>query len=194
MMNFIKELKEARLIRAETDVRYSYTDVCENLYLVLLTLEFLHRTKQGKQFAQSYAGKSAAYILYNEFRVNATDLYNLIYLVQASPERIEKIFKNEDSRSLREKTHLPVLQINRYLLNLASEDIYFFMRLEQLLGIKNTDYKEIRRLLSFKNPSNSDLVNISARIMNAIRYKMPTLDIRQEIENILSSKKYDYIS
>lgn len=192
MMNFIKEIQEARLVRNEQDQRQSYTEVCENLYLLLLTIEFLNRISDGKQLAESYARSTAGYTLYQEFRTSATDLYNMIYFVQASPEKVEEIFDSADAKKLREKTHLPILQLNRWLLKTESEDMYFFMRLENAMSITDTDCKEIRRLLSYKNPSETDLRSIASRILNALRFKIPLLDIRQDIENILN-KKLTYV-
>jgi hypothetical protein len=193
MMNFIKEIHEARLVRTEGDQRQSYIEVCENLYLILLTIEFLKRTSGGRRLAEDYARKTAAYIMYSEFRPNATDLYNMIYFIQADPDRVEKIFNSPDSKKLREKTHLPIMRLNRWLLNIHSEDMYFFMTLERLLGITNPDLKEIRRLLGYNKPSDSDISAISMRILNALRYRLILLDIRPEIESLLSGKKVTYI-
>jgi hypothetical protein len=192
MMDFIKEIHEARLVRTEQDQRQSYTEVCENLYLILLTIEFLKRTKGGEKLADDYARKTAGYIMYNEFRPNATDLYNMIYFVQADPDRVEKIFNSPDSKKLREKTQLPIMRLNRWLMNIQREDIYFFMMLERSLGITNSDLKEIRRMLSYNKPTDSDITAISARILNALRYRLVLLDIRPEIESILSGKKITY--
>jgi hypothetical protein len=193
LVPFITELHEARLVRTEQDQKQSYTEVCENLYLILLSIEFLKRTKGGAKLADDYARKTAGYVMYNEFRANATDLYNMIYFVQADPSRIEKIFNSPDSKKLREKTHIPIMRLNRWLLNIQKEDIYFFMMLERSLGINNSDLKEIRRMLSYNNPTDSDVNAIAARILNALRYKLVLLDIRPEIESVLSGKKITYI-
>jgi hypothetical protein len=193
LIPFIKELHEARLVRTEQDQRQSYSEVCENLYLVLLTLEFLKRVKGGQTIANRYASSTASYIMYNEFRTSATDLYNMIYFVQADPDRVEKIFNSPDSRKLREKTHLPIMRLNRWLMNIQREDIYFFMMLERSLSINNSDLKEIRRMLSYNKPTDSDVNAIAARILNALRYRLVLLDIRQEIESVLSGKKITYI-
>jgi len=117
-MSFIKELKEARLLYSVDDLKSSYSDTCENLYLSLLALELAAHCKETQSFAKKYASETVKWgVDYREFRSSANDLYNLIYLVQAEPSKVEKIFKSEDARKLRERTQLPVLQLNGYLLS-----------------------------------------------------------------------------
>jgi hypothetical protein len=190
MMDFIKELKEARMLRSESDLKLTYTSACELLYLTVLTLEFLSRTKQGRSEAEKYAKTTCAYSNYTDFRAGGTDLHNLIYFVQAKPESVEKIFNSEDARKLREKTHLPTMALNGYLHSLASNDssrgVYFLMQLEQALSINTGLYKEIRRLLSYNNPVDTDINNMANRILNAYRTYMPTFDLLQSMDQILN--------
>jgi hypothetical protein len=47
--------------------------------------------------------------------------------------------------------------------------------------------------LAFQNPTASDLRMVSARIMNFYRQKIPTFDLRFDLEQVLSSGKYTYI-
>lgn len=196
MMEFVKELHEARLIRTKDDLRISFSEICENLYSVILALEFLVRTKQGKRVAVDYARETSKYINYSEFRTNATDLYNFLYFVQETPENVGKIFGTEDAKKLREKTTIPRMELNRWLMSLdstSSRDMYFLMRVEQALNISNSDNKEIRRILQYRNPSDTDLSIVSTRILNVARFKMPLLDLKPDLENILTSRNITYI-
>ena len=195
-LQFIRELKEARLIKTKNDLKFSYSEVCEHLYLIILALDFLSRLKQGKPLAKKYAAATASYINYTEFKVNGTDLYNLVYFVTEKPEFIEKIFGSADAKKLREKTQLPQMELNRWLLKIdkdESRDMYFLMRLEQALNVTSTESRDIRRMLSFKTPTHQDLHLISARLLNAFRQKTPLLDLRQDLEQVLSGGKYTYI-
>lgn len=195
-MQFIRELTEARLIKTRGDLRFTYNEVCEHLYLIILALDFLSRLKQGKPLAKKYASATAGYINYTEFKVNGTDLYNLIYFVTEKPELVEKIFNSSEAKKARERTQLPQMELNRWLLKIdkdESRDIYFLMRIEQALNISGSDSKDIRRMLSFKNPTQQDLHIISARLLNAFRQKTPLLDLRQDLEQVLSGGKYTYI-
>jgi len=194
--SFIRELHEARLIRDRADLKYSYTEVCEFLYLVVLSLDFLSRLKEGRPIADRYARSTAGYINYTEFRVSATDLYNFIYFVQADPDTVQLLFGNEDSKKLRMKTTIPRMELNRWLMKVAdtqSRDLYFFMRMEQVLSISNSELKDIRRMLAFQSPTASDLRTISSRILNFYRQKLPLFDLRPDLEQVLSNGKYTYI-
>jgi hypothetical protein len=194
MMEFVKELHEARLIRTQGDLRLSFSEVCDNLYFIILALEFLSRIKQGKNLAERYSSLTSGYINYTEFRTAATDLYNLLYFVQCTPTEVEKIFQSEDARRLREKTQLPRMELNRWLINIANNrDMYFIMRVERALNITSTDLREIRRMLMYKNPSNTDLDILATRLLNFVRFKMPLLDLKPDLEQVLNSRKYTYI-
>jgi hypothetical protein len=190
MMNFIQELTEARLLHSENDVRTTYSETCENLYLALLALEFMAHCKETKSVAKKYASETVKWgVEYREFRTSATDLYNLIYLVSTSPMRVKTIFKSDDAGIQREKTHLPLMQLNGYLTSLANpgnRDIHFIMRLEQALSIKNSNSKDIRRMLSYHNPSSSDLTQLSARLLNEFRNRIHSFDLLADMEKHLT--------
>lgn len=189
-MSFIKELTEARLLTNVDDLRTSYNDTCENLYLALLAIEFMAHCKETKTVIKRYASETVKWgVEYKEFRTSATDLHNMIYLVQAPPSRVKMIFKSDDAAGLREKTHLPLLQLNGYLTSLTNtgnRDIYFLMKLETVLGIKNTNTKEIRRLISYHNPSDSDIRQTAYRIMNEFRNRLFNFDLMQDMEKSLT--------
>jgi hypothetical protein len=194
MMEFVKELHEARLIRTQGDLRLSFSEVCDNLYYIILALEFLSRIKQGRNLAERYASLTSSYINYTEFRTAATDLYNLLYFVQLTPSEVEKTFQSEDARRLREKTQLPRMELNRWLINIANNrDMYFLMRVERALNITSMDLREIRRMLMYKDPSATDLDILATRLLNFVRFKMPLLDLKPDLEQVLNSRKYTYI-
>jgi Fe-Mn family superoxide dismutase len=188
--SFIQELTEARLLYSENDVRTTYTETCENLYLALLALEFMAHCKETKSVAKKYASETTKWgVEYKEFRTSSTDLYNLIYLVSTSPSRVKHIFKSSEAQVQREKTYLPVMQLNGYLTSLTNtgnRDIHFVMRLEQALSIKNSNSKEIRRLLSYHNPGTSDVMQLSHRLLNEFRNRIHSFDLLTDMEKHLS--------
>jgi hypothetical protein len=191
MMDFIRELKEARMIYKESDLKFTFTETCENLYLVLLTLEFLAHNKQTKALAERYAKQTTSYYPYSEFRSNGTDLHNLMYFVSADPAKVEHIFNSPHAKDQRQRTHLPLMALNGYLnslTNSGNRDIYFIMRVEQALGITNHGSKEIRRMISHHNPSDSDITSLSYSILNEFRNRMPMFDLMNDLSQHLSSK------
>ena len=102
-LQFIRELKEARLIKTKNDLKFSYSEVCEHLYLIILALDFLSRLKQGKPLAKKYAAATASYINYTEFKVNGTDLYNLVYFVTESPSLLKRFLAQLMLKNLEKK-------------------------------------------------------------------------------------------
>jgi hypothetical protein len=196
MMSFIRELTEARMIFKQGDLRHTYSEVCENLYLCILTLEFLSRINQTRDFAKQYAQRTTSFYNYNEFRANGTDMYNLMYFVTTPADNVKKIFNSEDAAKLRESTHLPLMALNGFLVSLTNpgnRDIYFIMRVEAALRISNGSSKEIRRLLSHHNPAQSEVQNLAYRILNEFRNRMPMFDLMPDLERKLTGKlTYDH--
>lgn len=189
MMQFMKELSEARMIRSSGDLKNTtYADTCENLYLTVLTLEFLNRFKKTRSIAVNYAKQTAAYSNYTEFRLSGTDLYNIIYLVDSSPENIEEKF-GKDAAALRKQIHLPTMGLNRWLLSIdgsSSRESNFLIRLEQALKVYNSDYKEIRRYLDSKTIANADIARIKTKILYYFRLKMKMSDLLPTLESVLN--------
>ncbi len=195
MMSFIKELKEAKLVRSESDMRMTYSDACENLYLCVLSIEFLSRLSVGKKMAEDYCQKTAMFPNYNEFRLGGTDFYNLIYFISTKPEKVEKIFNSSEAKRLREKTFLPTMALNGWLHSIlrdTNRDNYFFMNLENTLNINSSILKDIRRMLSYKDPVDSDVHALAVRILNAFRQRMPNIDLLPDLERTFAKKlNYD---
>jgi len=196
LMGFMKELKEARLVFKQSDLRLTYSEVCENLYLCILTLEFLSRINQTRDLAKQYAQRTTSFYNYKDFRATGTDMYNFMYFVTTDVANVRKIFNSEDAAKLRERTHLPLMALNGYLTSLTNpgnRDIYFIMRVEAALNISNGSSKEIRRLLSHHNPAQSEVQNMAYRILNDFRNRMPMFDLMPDLERKLSGKlTYDH--
>lgn len=189
MMSFVQELKEARMLLKQNDIRLTYQEACEDLYLCILAVEFLSRIKQTQDLARRYSQQTTSYYNYEDFRANGTDMYNFIYFVSTTPARVEKIFNSPDAARQRERTHLPIMALNGYLTSMTTtgnRDMYFIMRVENHLGVTNGNSKEIRRLLSYDKPTQSDVTNIASKLMNEFRSRMPILDLLPEMQQKLA--------
>ena len=82
MMEFIKDINEARMTRDSSNARVlTYTDCCERLYLSMLVLEMLRKYPMFSNIVRVYAKKTSGHDSYRYFRSNGTDLYNFIYYV-----------------------------------------------------------------------------------------------------------------
>jgi hypothetical protein len=114
-----------------------------------------------------------------------------MYFVSADPAKVEHIFNSPHAKEQRQRTHLPLMALNGYLnslTNSGNRDIYFIMRVEQALGITNHGSKEIRRMISYQNPSESDITSLSYSILNEFRNRMPMFDLMNDLSQHLSSK------
>ena len=190
MMSFLKQLNEARLLYSEADLRISYKETCENLYMMLLAVEFMAHCKQTKSIAQKYAQQTVQWYPYNQFRSSGTDLHNFISFVIADNSRIEKLY-GASAKADRERTQLPVMALNGYLTSLTNpgnRDIYFIMRVEQALSINSSISKDIRRMLAYHNPSDTDMQQLASRILNEFRNRMPNFDLLPEMSQHFDKK------
>ena len=154
MMEFLKEeIYEARMLRDDGNARLlTYTDCCQRLYLVLLCLELMRHFPKYSDVVKRYAGNTTDRNNYNIFRMFSTDLHNFMYFVNGDDAAMDKLKDPEAAKTLRSKTRLPIMAVNRYLIQLSnnsqpSNPSDLFIKLETALNIKNTDYKNIRRLI-----------------------------------------------
>jgi len=183
-MNFIKDLQESRMTRNSQDHSLlSYTDCCQRLYLSLLILEMLRIHKEYKKTAGSYARQTCSYDSYRYFRASATDLYNFIYFVDGDEKALSKLKDPEAAIDVRKKTHLPIMELNRYLTKVShgQNPVHHqqtFLRIESALNISDSEYKSIRRgIFSFSDLSTLDKKRVATRLLLAARAKLRSSDI-----------------
>ena len=71
MMEFIKDINEARMTRDSSNARVlTYTDCCERLYLTMLVLEMLRKYPTFSNTVRVYAKKTSGHDSYRYFRSN----------------------------------------------------------------------------------------------------------------------------
>lgn len=194
-MDFLKDLYEARMTRDSNNVKVlTYTDCCERLYLSLLVLELLQKYPAYKDLAYRYAKKTTATPAYNHFSMSGTDLYNFIYFVVGDKTAIDKLKDPDAAWEIREKTTLPLMNVNRYLTKLAnkqdpSDTSSMFMKVEGALKIVNSTYKRIRRdLMSYDRLDHKQRQDLVTTLLLACRAKLRNADIIDEIEKLAADK------
>jgi hypothetical protein len=194
--SFIKDLHESRLTRQQSSTKtLTYTDCCERAYLTLLILEVLRNFPDTSPIASGYAKKTSGHDNYDYFRMNSTDLYNFVYFIVGDDKAQDKLKDPEAAKRMRKTTTLPVMALNRYVSKLAKgmksniQDQTDFINIESALGIKNTDYRTIRRqLFSFTSISNLDKKKLVTRLVLASRAKLRSSDIIQYLEDLSARK------
>lgn len=195
MMDFIKDLHEARMTRNESNTRrLTYTDCCERMYLILLVLELLRNFPGMRGKVQEYARRSSGYESYKHFRMHGTDLYNFVYFVSGDEDAMNKLKDPGAAKKLRAQTTLPLMMVNRYITQLANGSVptkpsELFIKLESVLGITNPDYKRARRvLLNFVKVSTNDKKTAVTKLLFAARAKLRNSDIIDELESLASAR------
>ena len=196
MMEFLKEeIYEARMLRDDGNARLlTYTDCCQRLYLVLLCLELMRHFPKYSDVVKRYAGNTTDRNNYNIFRMFSTDLHNFMYFVNGDDAAMDKLKDPDAAKTLRSKTRLPIMAINRYLIQLSnnsqpSSPSDLFIKLETALNIKNTDYKNIRRLITnMKSLSKIERENSTTKLLFAVRAKLRSSDIISDFEKFVKDK------
>jgi len=191
MMEFVKELHEARLTRGNNALKQlTFTDCCERLFLTVLTLELLTKYPSFRGAAKEYARRSSIYDTFTSYRMNGTDLYNFAYFISGPDEAQEKLKDPGAAKAMKQRVSLPKMQLNGYLRARASGIAYraggeLLMKLESGLGIRNTDYKAIRRnVVMYDRLSTLDKKKTVTRLLIASRAKLRTSDIIDDLEKL----------
>jgi hypothetical protein len=141
--SFIQELNEARLYKGADTLRgKSAEELARIAYLMIMMLEILRH--EDNKYAQQYVKDTIAYENFDAMRSNATDLHNLLAVLNNQT-------KFENKITINPQIAVPVLQLKRYLRDLGagrkekSQDRQVLKVLENYFKISDSNYKEIRR-------------------------------------------------
>lgn len=142
--NFISYLTEARMFYDANDMKGKSADeIAGTVYLMIMALQILRY--EVPNVAKSYAGDSMRYQPYEKMHYSATDLGNLIAVLNNQDDFSDKIKANKN-------ISIPLFAINRYLSDTRSgsispnDDASFFYRLEDYLKLySNSVFRKLRR-------------------------------------------------
>lgn len=196
---FLAELQEARMTRnADNQRRLTYADCKERAYLTLLMLQVMRYYPSHRITASRYAYKTVMYREYKRFRVDGTDLYNLFYFITGDDAALGKLKDPEAAKEDRKNTFISVGKLNGYLRALGSADgpsagnYEILSLIERELGIRNNDYKEIRRrLASFDTDTPKERQTIVTRLLFAGRTKLTDGDFLQQFTALTLDKNLE---
>lgn len=198
MMEFIKDLHEARMIRDANNAKVlTFTDCIERMYLTLLCLEIMRHYPKHRGFVKSYADKTTGKSNYSIFRAFSTDLHNLIYFITGDEDAQDKLKDPGAAKAARKSITLPVMNLNRYLTNLAHDTkpsmvSDLFVKIEIACKISNADYKTIRRVaMGWNSASTAEKERTVTRLLFALRAKLRNSDIIEEFEKLASDKNFE---
>lgn len=193
MMEFIKDLQESRMTRDSHNMRVlTYSDCCERAYLILLALEIMRHYPKYSDRVRRYARFSRSD--YRKYKIESTDLHNLIYFIQGDEVALSKLKDPGAARRQQARSAFPIRDVADYLAKLTNGNgIHFtqqmFIRLENGLQISNKDYKELRRYLSnYTSQSKPVQENVVTKLLFALRAKLRNSDIIDDFSELVVRK------
>lgn len=166
-LSFLQELTESRLFK-NRDTLYGKTaeDLAKYAYIMFMMLEVL-RLEQFK-WAKKYAVDTLVYENFDAMRTSATDLHNVLAVLNNQKEYEDKI-------DIDLNVSVPVFHIKRYLRDIQnhrkypSQDRQFFMSLETFLKIHDSKLRQLRRDVGdWDQNSKADKAAIHKMIKNYI--------------------------
>jgi hypothetical protein len=188
MMDFIKEIHEARMVRTSGDQKeLTYTDCCERLFIMTCMIEVMRYDADNENFMKSYLYKTLDNNQYSRFKFDKTDLYNFIYFANGDSKAMDKLKDPGAAKKLRRDTHLPLAQLNAYLTKVyhnptsyRSTDNFFYA-LQKSLSQYVGQYAEMRRLLSnYTTIGTEQRKQIITKLLFAARAKLRSSDLIEE--------------
>jgi len=196
---FINSINEGLFFTKKASLEKMDLEQCANYaFLILCTLNILRHEKDTMAFASDYASKTLLYGVFKGFRSTATDLYNLLAILQDPNEaNLAKLKNHSSNEIIAQRIHMPVLQTKSYLRDLAmgkineDKDRQFFFKLDKGLNISNNDYSAIRRLSAdWHKLDNRQRKLAMTRLLLALRH-MGSSDILKQLEMLSRTKGYE---
>ena len=148
-----QEISEARLYRTSSAFgQLTGKEIAELLYLNTLITYLLYKTDKQSDYAVAVAKQSTQYGKYTLFRSHATDMYLLAYMVSDPENRNIKLKNHLQSRSFLKSLQFDKRRHWQFLQSIGNKRATdrlaspYLFRLESQLKIKNSMYKQWRRL------------------------------------------------
>lgn len=193
-MDFIRNLHEARMTRNSANQRsLTYTDCCERAFLSLMILDVMRRFPKFVPFVQAYAKKTSGYELYDKFRIDGTDLYNFIHFMVGDEDALGKLKDPGSASRLRKQTHIPLMQLNGFLIQLRNNQSVqsntLLIKFDNSIPVNNAVYSELRRaIVNFNSISTRDRGIVVTKLLYAARAKLRNSDIIEKFEELAQEK------
>lgn len=196
-LTFINDLFESRMFSSKSSMsRYNAEDVAEMTFLYFLGLQILKSEFSTSRFAEDYIYKTFKNDHFDKITSNSTDLDWLLYVLV---NRDSKLL-NQHPSNVRE---LNKISINKNVLsNWARQavkgrsttevDRRFFIMLENMLNIRNTNYKSIKTLASEWNDLDSEQQQLAmTRLLFAFRSKLSRSEILDKLEDLSNENRLE---
>ncbi len=189
---FLQYVSEARIVRRQDDLsRYTYQEIEERVYLTFLALTLLKNFNSSKSFTKQYANNTLTYGGFERVRTTANDLHNMLAVLDGNTDILDKLSNKTQAKALRQRHPLPTLAVKRFL-RTFSDEYKFLSQLERSLGIKNSDYKNLKiTITDFKNLDSRRKKVTVTRLLQALRAKLGGTDILRQIEALSGQQDFE---
>ncbi len=189
---FLKYVSEGRVVRRQSDLqRYTFQEITERIYLSFLALSLLKNFDQTIGFVKTYANQTLAYGSFDRVRTTSNDLHNMLAVVAGDPSIVQKLANKNAAMALRQRQIVPVLAVRRYLRTF--KDSYSFLtQLESALGIRNLDYKNLRRAISdYQKLDGRRKKATTTRLLQALKAKLSGTDLQRKTQEFADKQKLE---
>lgn len=186
MMEFIKEIHEARMTRNSSDQKsLTYSDCCEKMFLILCMIEVMRYDANNNLFLQDYLRKTTSGDGYRQFRMANTDLYNFLYFVGGDNDAMDKLKDPGSAKQIRRNTQVPIMTINGYLTQVranptssAIQSFNIFYQVQNSLRQQTSKYSTLRRDIgNFPKLHISKKQEVITQLLHAAQAKLRASDI-----------------
>lgn len=186
MMEFIKEIHEARMTRNSSDQKsLTYSDCCEKMFLILCMIEVMRHDANNNLFLQDYLRKTTSGDGYRQFRMANTDLYNFLYFVGGDNDAMDKLKDPGSAKQIRRNTQVPIMTINGYLTQVRANPTSFaiqsfniFYQVQNSLRQQTSKYSTLRRDIgNFPKLHISKKQEVITQLLHAAQAKLRASDI-----------------
>ena len=186
LMPFLQYVSEARIVRRQNDLsRYTFEDIQERIYVSFLALGLLKNFEDQRSWLNAYADNILTYGNFDMVRMSGNDLYNMLSVVDGRGDIVKKLKNPGRAEAMRQRHPLPTFAVRRYLRK-WEDDYRFLTQLENSLGIRNSQYKNIRRQIASYQKLDS---NSQQRLRKSLSQLANTLltgtDIAKKLREIL---------
>ena len=189
---FLQYVSEARIVRRQDDLsRYTYQEIEERVYLTFLALTLLKNFNSSKSFTKQYANNTLTYGGFERVRTTANDLHNMLAVLDGNTDILDKLSNKTQAKALRQRHPLHTLAVKRFL-RTFSDEYRFLSQLERAIGIKNSDYKNLKiAITDFKNLDSRRKKVTVTRLLQALRAKLGGTDILRQIEALSGQQDFE---
>jgi len=199
-LNFINnELRESRLFRSSHELSNKTAEDIKNIsFLYFLTLSIMSEEFSTATFAQDYLIKTFKHgSKFERASRTDTDLYWCLHIIFENQYQILKSSHEEENKMELEKINLDKFKVLQWVrktikaTTTQSDTSRFLTILENSLKINNSDYKDLRRLISrWSDLSNQQRTIVCTRLLFALNRYARMSEIYPEFSNFVKGKGY----